>query len=687
MLRVSPTPPHAHFSTKLKYGLAIGAALAGMMPATALACTQVWVPSKYTSDGSRYVGRSEDGGSRYFKTYGISLPQENTTYKSGEGSFSWTSDKTSYRYSYVRDSEADWGEGCNDAYSAAGINEKGVSCSATLSIYPNNEVLTLDKNLESGIGEYNYASIILGESATAREAVELLGSLVDTHGTYSCDQITVSDPNESWLFMAVSGHQWLAFKMPQDKVSVNPNMASLLFDVDLNDTEGCIHSENLIKMPEEAGLLKYKEDGVTPDIALTYGSENPGSDRYVQGRAYFDALDGLEYQLNDKGRVSSITAPELFFIPGKTNMTTYDVIRSTAARGEGTNVDANKNSKLDAIGKQWQMESHFFEIRQGLPSDIATIQWLALGPTEFSVSMPLYSSLITEVSPYFKDTGMDISHGEESATDPEPEGSLDYVLIDINTLAFDNRDSMAGGTRAYLDALQNEIIEQQDIVDEIMKAAPAAERTALANKAELVIVEQTYLKCDKLLDEMRAYLKTGDTSQPFTPSDLAEDGTLASPLLYAPAIVAPVITGQPASATYEKGAQATDLSVEVQAADGVGTVTYEWFIKTAEGETSTGIKSATMPVDTSKVGATDYFCRVTSSGGIAVDSASATIKITEPVAKPDTKPDPKPDTKPSSKPSKGDLPQTGDLVGMTAVVGIAGAGLTALGVNKSRRRK
>ena len=76
-----------------------------------------------------------------------------------------------------------------------------------------------------------------------------------------------------------------------------------------------------------------------------------------------------------------------------------------------------------------------------------------------------------------------------------------------------------------------------------------------------------------------------------------------------------MVTAQPASATYEQGAQATDLSIKAQADDGVGAVTYEWFTKTAAGETSTGVKSANMPVDTSKAGATEYFCRVTGAGG------------------------------------------------------------------------
>ena len=48
-----------------------------------------------------------------------------------------------------------------------------------------------------GLGEYSYASIILGESATAREGVELIGSLVDEKGVCTNDQIIIADNNET----------------------------------------------------------------------------------------------------------------------------------------------------------------------------------------------------------------------------------------------------------------------------------------------------------------------------------------------------------------------------------------------------------------------------------------------------------------------------------------------------------
>lgn len=142
-----------------------------------------------------------------------------------------------------------------DAYSEAGINEKGVSCSATLSTSYNEKAEEADPvTEETGIGEYNYASVILGESATAREGVELLGSLIDEQGVCSNDQIIIADNNETWLFAALSGHQWIGMKLADDVASINPNIGNLNYDVDLNDPENCLHSEGIESMPKEKAL-------------------------------------------------------------------------------------------------------------------------------------------------------------------------------------------------------------------------------------------------------------------------------------------------------------------------------------------------------------------------------------------------------------------------------------------------
>ena len=289
---------------KLGCGLAFGAAAIMAMPTSALACTQIYMGSKLTADGNTYYGRAEDFSTRYIKHFGIEpAHKDGSKYTSLESGFEYKSTGPTYRYTFVRDNPSQW-EDRYDAYSEAGINEKGVSCSATLSTSYNEKAEEADPlTEETGIGEYNYASVILGESATAREGVELLGSLVDEQGICTNDQIIVADNNETWLFAGLSGHQWIAMKLTDDIASVNPNIGNLNYKVNLDDTENCLHSKDIQTMPEEKGFAKYFDDGQF-DVAQTYGEEISEQamhswSRYIQGRDYFMAplAEGTDYEI------------------------------------------------------------------------------------------------------------------------------------------------------------------------------------------------------------------------------------------------------------------------------------------------------------------------------------------------------------------------------------------------------
>lgn len=534
---------------KLGIGLAFGAATIMSMPTSALACTQMYMGKNLTADGNTYYGRAEDYGKRYLKHFGIEDSHApGFTYSSDESGFVYTSNKTTYRYSYVRDHPSQWDERW-DAYSEAGINEKGVSCSATLSTSMNADVKAVDP-LTNGLGEYSYASVILGESATAREGVELIGSLIDEQGVCSNDQIIIADSTETWLFAALSGHQWIAMKLADNIASLNPNIGNLTYNVDLDDTENCLHSEGIESMPKEKGFAEYTDGKF--DVAKTYGEEISEAgmhqwSRYIQGRDYFMAplAEGTDYEIvkderEDARATTGALVHEmqpLFFQPGKSDWNTFEMIRSFAARGENV---AGLNANTDgayAIGSNRNTEIHTFQIRHGMDPEIATIQWEMLSNAEFSVAIPLYSALLTEVSPYFSDQDVSFDHCEEEdvVNNEEPKNSINYVLMDINTLAYENRDHCATGVRAYLDALQKELIEQNLTVDEAMQAEEGTEaRTALANKAGKAATKNTYVKCKAMLEEMRDYLQEGDFSEEFVPSDYdADNDCLVESITYA----------------------------------------------------------------------------------------------------------------------------------------------------------
>ena len=544
---------------KLGCGLAFGAAAIMAMPTSALACTQIYMGSKLTADGNTYYGRSEDFGPRYVKHFGIEpAHKDGNEYTSVESGFEYKSKGATYRYTFVRDNPSQW-EDRYDAYSEAGINEKGVSCSATLSTSYNEKAEEADPiTEETGIGEYSYASVILGESATAREGVKLLGSLVDDQGICTNDQIIIADNNETWLFAGLSGHQWIAMKLTDDVASLNPNIGSLNYDVDLNDTENCLHSEKIQSMPEEKGFAKYSADGKF-DVAQTYGESLADSgvnqwSRYVQGRDYFGSqlTEGTDYDIitvkkkgkpDQKGAMVSEIQP-LFFKPGKSGWSTFELIRAFGNRGENVpGLNANTDG-VYCIGSERNTEINLFQIRRGYDPEVATIQWEMLSRAAYSVAIPLYSALITEVSPYFSDQTVSFDHCNETdiVNNEEPENSINYVLMDISSLCFENPDTLGISVRAYLDALQNELIEQNKEVDAAMLAETTTEgRTALANKAGNAATENTYVKCKALLQEMRAYLKAENFDQPFTPSDLNTE-----------------TNGLKVSITYAKDALATD---------------------------------------------------------------------------------------------------------------------------------
>lgn len=690
----------------------LGTALLMALPLDALACTQVYVGPKATDNGNVYVGRTEDYNPRHGKVFGIQQPRTNPTFSSAESNFEWTYNGTTHRYTYVRDVAGDW-DGRQDAYSEAGTNDAGVSVSATLTTDYNSKIAAVDpcgnevEGSETGIGEYTLGDVLLACSGSAREGVQLLGNIIKEHGSFDCNQIIITDANETWVFMQLSGHQWCAVNLTAaapDKVSVNPNIGKLKFQVDLNDPNVCLHSEDMVKTAEQAGTATYFDAEKTQfDVATSYGAADPGPGqytRYAQGHAHFgDILSKDNYTLDPNKGVTDIVDTQLLFTPGKTGITLMDSMKALCARGQNTAFDANLNKKFYSIGNNRNVEGNLFQVRQGMSSDVATIQWENLSRLEFGLFLPSYSALLTEVDTNIYPTidkfttehtgASERKDSVEAAMDASTEnGSLDYTIMDINTLAYNNRDDLAKPVRTYLDALQKQIIAQQDMVDTVMQATPAAERSALANNAHKVISQQAYNKLHNLLTEMREWLN-GDKSSAFVPSDWnADTNDTKGPIYYAASAVAPTITKVSDSSTVMVNETAT-LSVESNIPDGVKGS--DQFLKVAWFNKATGeqiAEGASFNADTSQAGTTEYYAVVhnTLSGKtVTSDVVSVTVKA-QPAATEDPQAN-KPMPNKTNKVRGGKLPKTGDSANMAvvSVMGIAGVALALAAVDHKRK--
>jgi dipeptidase len=148
--------------------------------------------------------------------------------------------------------------------------------------------------------------LAMERSATAREAVKVMGSLAEEYGYGDGGEcLTVSDPKEVWQFEIVGvgkhrvGAAWAAQRIPDEHVGISANIPRI-GKIDRSDTENFMASDNLEQVAIDNGLWDGKGDFVFWKVIVC---------SYAQGRSYrerefrvFDLLApslGLKYGMDD----------------------------------------------------------------------------------------------------------------------------------------------------------------------------------------------------------------------------------------------------------------------------------------------------------------------------------------------------------------------------------------------------
>ena len=529
--------------------LLLAAAVTAGSVTSAGACTGLYIGSEESANGSTFVGRSEDIGKLYDKVFEVVPAADHAAgamYEDDYG-FSMPYPAHTYRYTVLRDS-VNAGETMTDddgnitevAYGEAGMNEKGVAVSATVSTYYNEAAEAADPLNEDdgGLCEISLNSVILMQADSARDGVEKLAKILDEHGAGECNSLTISDANEVWNFEILSGYQYVAIKMPKDKVSVNPNML-IMNEVDVSDTDNVVASADLIAMPQENGFLVTSQaDGETItkiDIQKTYCEEDCGGGQYVRYWQGVNYLNKAMAQTVNIERADEDTAPEgpytmLFDADHKVD--TYEALRLLAYCGEGTKHDANTTDSY-AIGNERQAECHVFEIRNNMPEALSIVQWQTMSRAEFSVYLPYYSNLITDTSDIFKNEyyvdKKEVSEISQVLDDKDfpAEDSAYWVFAAINDLCDNDRDRYGVNVKKFWENYQKELIKQQAAVDtEMVKLYKESPAKAEAKATELgkAVSEEAFGYAKSILTELRAFIKEhGNDKEVFMPTVLKEN--------------------------------------------------------------------------------------------------------------------------------------------------------------------
>lgn len=390
-----------------------------------MSCTTVLVGKRASNDNSTMVSRTDDGHFDVKKTIVIEPKKQPRKYKSVISHLVIDLPEEPMRYTAcpsVDKSEGIW--------AATGINAAGVGMSATETLTSNPGVLSADplvvykpakgrnKEVPGGIGEEDMVILVLPYIHSAREGVVRLAYFLEKYGTYELNGIAFSDENEIWWMETIGGHHWIAHKVPDDAVVINPNQFGTDdFDLDdaLGEQKNHMCSADLRKFITENDL-DCNQEGKW-NLRDIFGSRRDMDHVYNTPRAWFMGRYLAPYSHSWDGPDAEF-GPESDNIPWALipdrKVTIDDLQYLQAGHFQGTPYDpygkheTGLSGKYRPIGINRTGVTHITQIRPGMPEEIKGIQWICYGCTTFSCWLPLYTN-VPYIPDYLSKVTLDVS--------------------------------------------------------------------------------------------------------------------------------------------------------------------------------------------------------------------------------------------------------------------------------------
>ena len=391
-----------------------------------MSCTTVLVGKNASNDHSTMVARTDDGHFDVKKLIVVEPRKQPQKYRSVISHLEINLPNDPMRYTACP--SVDPKEGI---WAATGINAAGIGMTATETITSNPRVLAADplvrfqeaksrreKEIPGGIGEEDIVVLVLPYIHSAREGVLRLASLLEQYGTYESNGIAFNDENEVWWMETIGGHHWIARRVPDDRVVINPNQFGM-DEFDLEDAFGRqsshLCSKDLREFIAENDLDLNQNGAFNPrDI---FGSHRDMDHIYNTPRAWFMGRFLTPYSHRWDGPDAEFT-PESdnipwSFIPDR-KITVEDVHYLLSGHYQGTpynpytSHDTGKRGMYRSIGINRTGVTSVCQIRSGVPEEIRGIEWICFGSTTFSAMLPVYPN-VPKMPDYLSKVTLDAS--------------------------------------------------------------------------------------------------------------------------------------------------------------------------------------------------------------------------------------------------------------------------------------
>lgn len=500
----------------MKRKTTLGVACMVLAAGVADACTGMYAGKGVTADGSVLIGRTVD-----FSPYNATMCQQ-ICECGAQVSF----DGHTNRYRYVcapKSTSIHAGR-----YAGSAANEKGVILTGTVTGATRAEALEKDPFRpinDGGVGEPNLPDYLIGNAATAREAVELLASAVASSGHDGAEIYMAADTNEAWYIEVYTGHQWAAVKMPEDRVAVFGNHFNLR-DFDTNDTENVMYSPGLVAHAVTNGFVVWKDGqaGII-DLYKTYADRSSVEAGYANFRAWYGHRRFADRHLPD---YATDLLPELFFEPGR-QIAPTDMFELMRARYEDMTDEElptpRTNFPIRVIGTVKQGNCHVLQLdcRTDAPEEMRGTVWSCLGNCEHGVFHPINASQNFLPDAYTNDAQRTFGYDPGRAAD---------AFRRLSALTQSNRKWYGSGVRNHWRAREGRMMTEWP---RKLSEAIVSRNAAILSAYTCAEEEESFADAKRMYDELIWYAAannrikgdgsgaTDEPTKPFEPFELGKE--------------------------------------------------------------------------------------------------------------------------------------------------------------------
>ncbi|MFV0555260.1 MAG: dipeptidase [Mangrovibacterium sp.] len=346
----------------------------------------------------------------------------------------------------------------------------------------------------------DYGSLIyvtLQRAKTAREAIEIMTTLVAEHGYYSSgESFSLSDKDEVWILEMIGkgegekGAVWVARRVPEGYISGHANQARIT-TIPWNDSENCLYSKDVMSFAEGKGWFKgNKKDFSFSDV---YAPVDFGAARFCDARVYaaFNRVKAgmksheayaegkIEY---DKHGFATNRLP--LWIKPDAKLSVKDVMELMRDHYEGTSLDMtqdigagpyalpyrwrNMTWEVDSVkycheratSTQQTAFSFVSQSRSWLPDAIGGILWFGVDDTYSTCYAPMYSA-ITQIPECFR-----VGNGDMLTYSPS---SAFWIFTKVSNFAYLRYSDMIKDVRTKQAEIEARFIDFTSAIDAAAK--------------------------------------------------------------------------------------------------------------------------------------------------------------------------------------------------------------------------